>query len=101
MADTIDEIKVEVSYETKFYDGTEITDYAAVAYAEGFEEPNVTDPTECTKDIVRAWSYICGKGLWRGLQGFFGRTVQSIKDAGVLDDNGKVNWDKLNELNNK
>lgn len=96
MSDTIDEIK-EVPYETKFADGTEITDYLAVGVAEGFEETNNTSNEEGARDIVRAWSYICGKGLWKGLQGFFGRSVYHLIDENILDNTGKVNWNLVDE----
>lgn len=84
-----------IPYETKFEDGTEITSYLAIGVAEGFETK------EGDTDIIRAWSYICGKRLHRGLQGWFGRNVQLLLDNGVLGIDGDVDWseyDKFNEL---
>jgi hypothetical protein len=83
-----------IPYETKFEDGSEITDYTAVGVAEGFVE------TEGNTDAIRAWSYICGKELWKGLQGFFGRNVNTLIEDGVLRGNGKVDWDAYDELIN-
>lgn len=84
----------DIPYETKFEDGSEITDYMAVGVAEGFEETNGGT------DAIRAWSYICGKQLHRGLQGFFGRQVNSLIENGVLRGNGKVDWDEVDNLIN-
>jgi len=96
MSDTIVENK-EIPYETKFEDGSEITDYLAVGVAEGFEETNAKSDEEATRDTIKAWSYICGKDLWRTLQGYFGRSVHNLINEGVLDNSGKVNWDLVNE----
>lgn len=98
MSDTIDEIKKEVPYETKFYDGTEITDYTAVGIAEGFEESTAKSDDEINKDQIRAWSYITGKGFWTNLQGYFGRNVHTFIQNGYFDIHGKVNWDKIEEI---
>ena len=81
-----------ICYETKFEDGTEITDYLAVGVAEGFET------TEGTTDQMRAWSYICGKQLYKGLQGFFGRQVNDLIENGVLAINGDVDWSEYDNL---
>lgn len=87
--------EVTIPYETKFEDGSEITSYLAIGVAEGFETKNGNT------DTIRAWSYICGKGLHNALQGWFGRTISDIIDEGLLDSNGKVNWDTYNELSNR
>jgi hypothetical protein len=81
-----------IPYETKFEDGSNITDYLAIGIAEGFEESN--EPI----DVIRAWSYICGKGLWKELQGYFGMSVNNLIESKVLDIEGRINWDKYNEL---
>ena len=54
--------------------------YYAVGYAEGFEE------AESEEQVLAAWQYIKDKGLWKSLQGFFGRTVSQLTDEGVLID---------------
>ena len=80
-----------VPYETHFEDGTEITDYLACAYAEGFCEGCQASGN----DIIKAWSYIAGKNLHRGLQGWYGRTVHYMIETGVMKPNGFLNWDKI------
>lgn len=76
-----------IPYETHFEDGTEITDYLACAYAEGFCEGYQASEN----DIMRAWSYIAGKKLYRRLQGWYGRTVNRLIGAGVMKPNGCLN----------
>ena len=51
--------------------------YTAVGLAEGFIEGS-------EEEVIAAWQYIWDKGLWKGLQGFFGRTVHSLLESGVI-----------------
>jgi hypothetical protein len=83
-------------YETEFEDGTEITSYLATAYAEGFCEGDGASQ----KDQIKAWSYLCGTRIGYSLQGFFGRTITNLIDQNVMDENGVVNWEVVDELNN-
>jgi hypothetical protein len=54
-----------------------MTNYRAVALAEGFEEG--------TEDEVQAaWQAIYDRGLYRSLQGFFGRNVQAMIESGYI-----------------
>ena len=53
-----------------------MTDYQAVAYAEGFEEPESED------QLRAAWQHLINTGLAWTLQGWFGRTAQRLIDAG-------------------
>lgn len=55
----------------------ELDSSLAVGRAEGFEEG-----TE--EEQLAAWQYIYDKGLYRGLQGFFGRTCESLLRAGLI-----------------
>jgi hypothetical protein len=48
------------------------TDYDAVAIAEGFEE------CDNREKIIAAWQHLIDTGLCWSLQGFFGRTAQSL-----------------------
>lgn len=80
-----------MKHSIKFEDGTIITSYLAVAYAEGFFEGEEASP----KDILHAWSYIIGNKLYLGLQGWFGRTVQDYIDNDIIDENGIINWDNV------
>ncbi len=59
-----------------------MTSYLACAYAEGFcEGENATE-----KEQLCAWQYIADTGMWRGLQGFYGRTVHNLVDSGVISE---------------
>ena len=63
---------------TKFYKS--LNSYLATAYAEGFCEGE-----GATRDEqIAAWQYIWDKGLWKSLQGFFGRTVHSLVEQGII-----------------
>jgi len=54
-----------------------LTDYQAVGLAEGFEEG-----TE--EQIIEAWQYLHNTRLAYKLQGWFGRTAQSLIEQGVI-----------------
>jgi len=55
-----------------------MTNYEAVSIAEGFCEPM---PTEAEQ--VEAWQHLIDTGLAWTLQGWFGRTAQSLIEQGV------------------
>lgn len=57
-----------------------LTDYDAVAIAEGFYD----GPEEVTQDLQQeAWQHLIDTGLaWR-LQGWFGRTAQHLINIGI------------------
>ena len=54
-----------------------MTDYRAIAIAEGFEE------ADTVQEIVAAWQHLIDTGLAWKLQGFFGRTAQRLINEGV------------------
>jgi sensor c-di-GMP phosphodiesterase-like protein len=54
-----------------------LDDYTAVMIAEGVEEADY-DRT------VEAWQYLHDTGLAYSLQGWFGRTAQSLIDQGII-----------------
>lgn len=60
----------------KFYKS--LNSFTAVGLAEGFEEG-----TE--DEVMCAWQYIWDRGLWRSLQGFFGRAVHSLLEQGLIE----------------
>ncbi len=63
---------------TKAY--KELTSYLAVARAEGFCEGE-----EATRqEQIAAWQYIVDRGLLAGLQGWFGRTANSMIEQGII-----------------
>jgi len=55
-----------------------MTHYTAVGVAEGFEE------ADSEEEVLAAWQYISDKGLWKSLQGFFGRQVHALIEDGVI-----------------
>lgn len=58
---------------------THMSDYRAVALAEGFEEAQDED------EVISAWQHLINTGLaWR-LQGFFGRQARALIDNGICD----------------
>jgi hypothetical protein len=54
-----------------------MTDYQAVALAEGFEE-GTEDET------IEAWQHLHDTGLAYRLQGCFGRQAQALLQAGII-----------------
>ena len=62
--------------EAKMY---KFSTYQAIGIAEGFED--ASEPRE----VLAAWQHISDHGLWKGLQGFFGRTVYSLKSDGMIE----------------
>ncbi len=60
--------------------GQKLDTYLACGIAEGFEEGNWTK-----RDQLLAWQYIGRTGLYRQLQGLYGRTLQRLLDEGYFD----------------
>lgn len=56
-----------------------MSNYRAVGIAEGFEEASSID------EVRAAWQHIADTGLYRHLQGWFGRTLSRLIDAGEVD----------------
>lgn len=54
-----------------------MTDYRAVALAEGFEEGT-------REEQLEAWQYLHDTGLGYRLQGYFGRALRALIDAGEV-----------------
>ncbi len=59
--------------------------YKATAFAEGFCEGEGASEHE----QLCAWQYLVDTGLCWSLQGFFGRSAQSLLDAGLIKPKGK------------
>ena len=74
----------------------EWTPYLATAYAEGFCEGE-----EATwQEQMEAWSYIIMTGMWKNLQGFYGRTVLNIIEMDYIKKDGYINWEIIeNDIN--
>jgi hypothetical protein len=58
-----------------------MTPYRACSVAEGFCEGEGADQNE----QAAAWQYISDTGIWRHLQGFYGRNVMNLLDSGMID----------------
>lgn len=59
--------------------------YRACEIAEGFGSgANATQ-----EEQREAWQYIYDTGLYRSLQGWYGRTVRDLIEAGLIDTGGK------------
>lgn len=71
-------------FESKFSDGSDITNYQAVGYAEGFIEASDQD------DVIRAWAYLIKTGLCWSLQGYFGRTAGQLIHNGIISKDGII-----------
>lgn len=63
---------------TKLYKS--LTPYMACAIAEGFCEGDEAS----AKEQLIAWQYIADTGLWRHLQGFYGRTIHALLKEEVI-----------------
>ena len=60
--------------------------YLACAYAEGFCEGEGASE----EDQLEAWAYLIKTGEVWSLQGWYGRTAQSLIDAGKISKKGEV-----------
>lgn len=65
--------------------------YLATGIAEGFEEAESFDQT------VEAWAYLIKTGLCWSLQGWFGRSAESIIEGGSITKDGHINWDVIDK----
>tara|TARA_R100000742_G_C4272528_1_gene91759 strand:+ start:713 stop:949 length:237 start_codon:yes stop_codon:yes gene_type:complete len=50
------------------------------------------------KKTLELFSHLVGNGQAWSLQGHYGRTAKALIDAELLDKDGKINWNKFNEL---
>jgi len=69
------------------------TSYLATAYAEGFCEGE--DAT--AEQQAEAWAVIIKYKLYKGLQGWFGRNASELINTEIVDEEGTINWEKLND----
>jgi hypothetical protein len=71
----------------------EWTSYLACAYAEGFGEgENAT-----ADEAAEAWAYLIETGECWSLQGWYGRSAQSIISKGLISKEGVINWEKVDK----
>ena len=78
----------------QFSDGREVTNYSACAVAEGFCEGEGAS----IEDQMKAWSHLIKTGLCWNLQGWYGRTANSLIENGIIAVDGTINWEKVNNL---
>jgi len=71
--------------------GTAFSDYLAVGIAEGFEDFTDND------QWIEAWATIGQRGLYLGLQGFFGRMLMSLVEFGALNQDFTIDWDVFDD----
>jgi len=69
------------------------TPYLATAYAEGFCEGE--DAT--FDETMYAWAYIIKTGLWRSLQGWYGRNVNDLINNNIISPTGVINWTNVDK----
>jgi len=55
--------------------------FDACALIENFSDREQTD-----ENLAAAWQYIYDEGLHYQLQGFYGRTVRDLLDAGMIEE---------------
>lgn len=58
--------------------------FTAIGIAEGFVE------AESQQQVLEAWSHIGKTGLYKSLQGFFGRTLFSLVEGGYLSEDFEI-----------
>ena len=69
------------------------TSYLATAYAEGFcEGENATQ-----EEQLEAWAILIKTRICNQLQGWFGRNAEQLIIHEVIDKDGNINWDMLDE----
>lgn len=68
--------------------------YKAVEYAEGFGDGEEAT----TEQQLEAWAYIIENELYKGLQGWFGRTASSLIESGLISGDGIINWERIDDL---
>jgi len=56
-----------------------MNDYTATGIAEGWI------PADSEDQVIEAWQYLHDTGLAYKLQGWFGRTAQSLLEANVIE----------------
>lgn len=71
--------------------GTAFSEYTAIGIAEGFEECRDHEV------LIEAWATIGQKGLHRGLQGWFGRSLHHLQIQEYLNSDFTVNWDMVDQ----
>jgi len=66
-------------------------DYLATAYAEGEIKGN-------QKEILEAWSYLIKTKLAWKLQKWFGKAADTLIQQKIVDKEGNISWNTLEEI---
>lgn len=72
----------------------EWTSYLACAYAEGFCEGDEATDIE----RIEAFSFIAINKLHHTLQGWYGRSIRQLTENFLLNGDGTINWDMVDEM---
>ena len=76
----IDTAKETIKKQKRYYTNIKWTPYLATAYAEGFcEGENGTED-----EVHDAWQYLVDTDILSQLQGWFGRTAQSLIESKLI-----------------
>lgn len=92
MKTTLVQIKTAFNPRSGFSWEADDATFYATGMAEGFVEPEESD------NVIEAWAYLIYKGICWRLQGFFGRSAQSLIDHGIVSSEGEINWELVDEL---
>lgn len=76
----------KIKYKIEFSNGETITSYLACAYVEEFCEGE--DSSDLDK--LYALSFLCGTGIYKSLQGFYGRSIHNLIADGIITDKGEI-----------
>lgn len=63
--------------------------YLACGVIEGFEQVE----GDAQETQIEAWAYLIATGKCWSLQGFYGRGASHMIESGVINKDGKINWE--------
>lgn len=68
------------------------TPYHACGTVEGF-----TNDDASAEEMIEAWAYLICTGQCWTLQGFYGRGAANLIERGLIDRQGQINWELIDE----